>query len=129
MQNEIIDIIQYALDNPYEFGTNDCNIMVMRMVDLIAGTNTADRKYSNSKEGIKSLKADGYAHTGEIVLKYCDEVEFTIDGDVWLDDENPLIMGIVASNRLVGINEEHNKFILTPKPSTGKYYRVRKQHG
>ncbi|EIU0557064.1 ornithine carbamoyltransferase, partial [Escherichia coli] len=56
---------------------------------------------------------------------YADEVEFIIDGDIWLDEENPLLMGVVFSDRLLGVDEDHTKFNLIPYKD-GKYYRVRK---
>ena len=127
MHNEIIKIIQGSLDNPYQYGTNDCNLTVLKLIDLIAGTTLSVREYTSVKEGIAGLKKDGYEHTGEVVLKYCDEVKYTIDGDIWLDPDNPLIMAVVASNRIVAVNEEHTGFVLKPKPTDGKYYRVRKQ--
>ncbi|EMX0834921.1 ornithine carbamoyltransferase, partial [Raoultella ornithinolytica] len=51
------------------------------------------------------------------------EVEIPIDGDIWLDDDNPLIMGIVVSGRLMGVNESHDAFELHNKKKNGKYYR------
>ncbi|WP_421670305.1 DUF6950 family protein [Rahnella sp. EDr1-12] len=128
MQNQIIKIIQDAIDNPYEFGTNDCNLIVLRMIDLINGTTTlAGREYTTVKEGIAGLNKEGWNHTGEIVEAYCDEVQHTIDGDIWLDPDNPLIMALVASGRVLGVNQDHTGFELQHKPTTGKYYRVRKQ--
>lgn len=128
MQNQIIKIIQDAIDNPYEFGTNDCNLIVLRMIDLINGTTTlADREYTTVKEGIAGLQKEGWNHTGEIVEAYCDEVQHTIDGDIWLDPDNPLIMALVASGRVLGVNQDHTGFELQPKPTKGKYYRIRKQ--
>jgi hypothetical protein len=128
MQNQIIKIIQDAIDNPYEFGTNDCNLIVLRMIDLINGTTTlAVREYTTVKEGIAGLNKEGWNHTGEIVEAYCDEVQHTIDGDIWLDPDNPLIMALVASGRVLGVNQDHTGFELQYKPTKGKYYRVRKQ--
>lgn len=128
MQNQIIKIIQDAIDNPYEFGTNDCNLIVLRMIDLINGTTTlAEREYTTVKEGIAGLNKEGWNHTGEIVEAYCDEVQHTIDGDIWLDPDNPLIMALVASGRVLGVNQDHTGFELQYKPTKGKYYRVRKQ--
>ncbi|AZP43006.1 ornithine carbamoyltransferase [Rahnella aquatilis] len=128
MQNQIIKIIQDAIDNPYEFGTNDCNLIVLRMIDLINGTTTlAEREYTTVREGIAGLNKEGWNHTGEIVEAYCDEVQHTIDGDIWLDPDNPLIMALVASGRVLGVNQDHTGFELQYKPTKGKYYRVRKQ--
>lgn len=127
MHNEIIKIIQEAIDNPYQYGTNDCNIIVLKIIDLINGTTTlSKRKYKTIKQGIAGLNKQGWNHTGEIVKAYCDEVQHTIDGDIWLDPDNPLIMALVASNRILGVNKEHNGFELQYKPTNGKYYRVRK---
>ncbi|WP_445663087.1 DUF6950 family protein [Enterobacter soli] len=127
MQNEIMKVIQYALDNPYKYGDNDCNLIVLKMIDLFAGTILSEREYTSIKEGIAGLNKDGWNHTGEIVQAYCNEVQHTIDGDIWLDPDNPLIMAVVVAGRILGVNEEHNGFVLLPKPNTGKFYRVRKQ--
>lgn len=125
--NEIIKIIEDAISNEYAYGTNDCNLIVLKMIDLINGTTSLSiREYSSIKEGIAGLNAEGWNHTGEIVEAYCDEVTHTIDGDIWLDPDNPLIMAVVASNRILGVNEDHKGFVLQPKPKKGKYYRVRK---
>lgn len=127
MHNEIIKIIQDAIDNPYQYGTNDCNLIVLKIIDLINGTTIlSKRKYKTIKQGIAGLNKQGWNHTGEIVEAYCDEVQHTIDGDIWLDPDNPLIMALVASNRILGVNKEHNGFELQYKPTKGKYYRVRK---
>lgn len=125
--NEIMNIIQYAIDNPYKFGDNDCNIIVLRLIDLINGTTQlSNRQYTSVKEGIAGLNAEGWNHTGEIVEAYCIEVKFTIDGDIWLDPENPLIMAVVVSGRILAVNDDHNGFVLQPKPHQGRYFRVRK---
>ena len=127
LHNEIMNIIQYSHDNPYKFGDNDCNIIVLRLIDLINGTTTlANRKYKSIKAGIAGLKKEGWNHTGEIVEAYCDPVQYAIDGDIWLDPDNPLIMAVVVSGRVLGVNSEHTGFEVQPKPTNGKYYRIRK---
>jgi hypothetical protein len=127
LHNEIMAIIQYSLDNPYKYGDNDCNMIVLRIIDLINGTTSlADREYSSIKEGIAGLNKEGWNHTGEIVEAYCKPVEAVIDGDIWLDPDNPLIMAVVVSDRVLGVNQKHDGFELQPKPAKGTYYRVRK---
>ncbi|WP_123345245.1 MULTISPECIES: DUF6950 family protein [unclassified Enterobacter] len=124
--NDIIKIIETALGKPHEVGTNDCNIIVMRIIDLIAGTKwSTTLNYKTIRSGIKQLNELGFNSTQDIVHQYCDEVSVTIDGDIWLDDDNPLIMGVVVSGRVLGVNEEHDTFVLINKPK-GKYYRTRK---
>ncbi|WP_354690955.1 ornithine carbamoyltransferase [Phytobacter sp. RSE-02] len=126
LHNQLMDIIQYAIDNPHKLCDNDCNMTVLKVIDLFAGTTFSDRKYKTIKAGIKGLNTDGWDHTGQIVQTYCDEVTHTIDGDIWLDSDNPLTMGVVVSGRLLGIDDKHEHFQLIQKPTDGKYYRVRK---
>lgn len=123
---DLYDICSTALNTPYEMGSNDCNILCLRVLDLRAGTDWANiAQYSTVLEGYKQLKDLGYNSTQEIILEYADEVEYIIDGDIWLDEENPLLMGVVFSDRLLGVDEDHTKFNLIPFKD-GKYYRVRK---
>lgn len=126
--NKLMDIITFSYEQPYGFGTNDCNLSVLKIIDLFAGTTLSDRQYSSVKEGIAGLNKDGWNHTGEIVEAYCDPVEVAIDGDIWLDPDNPLIMAVVTSGRILGVNENHDGFELQAKPTNGKYYRVRKKN-
>lgn len=127
MHNELIKIIQYSIDNPYKYGDNDCNLIVLRIIDLFTDSTLANRQYTSIKEGIAGLKKEGWDHTGQIVEQYCDEVQHFIDGDIWLDPDNPLIMAVVVSGRVLGVNESHDGFELHPKPIQGRYFRVRKQ--
>ncbi|MCR4457049.1 ornithine carbamoyltransferase [Pseudescherichia sp. L3] len=127
IHNKLMKIIQYSIDTPYQFGDNDCNLIVLRIIDLFAGTSLSIREYTSVKEGIAGLNKEGWNHTGEIVEAYCDEVTHVIDGDIWLDPDNLLIMAVVVSGRVLGVNDEHNGFVLQPIPKKGKYYRVRKQ--
>ncbi|HGK4843934.1 TPA: ornithine carbamoyltransferase [Kluyvera georgiana] len=123
----VFDILNDALNAPYELGNNDCNIVALKIVDLRAGTTWANiAQYDTILDGYKQLKKLGYENTGDIVREFSDEVELPIDGDIWIDDENPLIMGIIFSNRMLGVNIEHNKFQLNPIRDDGVFYRVRK---
>ena len=124
IHNEIMKIIERALYEPYQYGENDCNIVALRIVDLLCSTEWSQiAKYSTLKEGIKQLNDLGFDSTQDIINKECREVEIPIDGDIWLDDDNPLIMGIVVSGRLMGVNESHDAFELHNKKKNGKYYR------
>lgn len=127
--NKLMEIIQYSYENPHQNGTNDCNLTVLKVIDLIAGTTVSVRKYKTVKSGLASLKKDGWNHTGEIVEHYGYEVTHPIDGDIWLDPDNPLIMAVVVSDRILGVNDNHDGFELQALPTNGKYYRIRKQNG
>lgn len=125
----VFDILNDALNTSYELGTNDCNIVVLKVVDLRAGTTWANiAQYDTILNGYKQLKTLGYECTGDIVRELSDEVDLPIDGDIWIDNENPLIMGVIFSNRMLGVNTEHNKFQLIPIRNDGVFYRVRKHN-
>lgn len=126
---ELMKILEWSINTPHKNGTNDCNLIVMKVIDLFAGTSIANRTYTTVKEGIEGLKKEGWNHTGEIVKEYCDVIEYPIDGDIWLCPDNPLVMAVVVSERILGVNATHDGFELHQLPSNGTYYRVRKQNG
>ncbi|EFD1058381.1 ornithine carbamoyltransferase [Escherichia coli] len=124
LHNRIIKHIEDALATDYAFGTNDCNIVALRIVDEIKGTNWSQlASYTSLKEGVAQLKAAGFESTQDIIRQECQEVKIPIDGDIWLDPENPLIIGVVVSGRMLGINDDHSAFELIYKKKTGKFYR------
>ncbi|EJW4411562.1 ornithine carbamoyltransferase [Escherichia coli] len=124
LHNQIMKHIEDALANEYKYGTNDCNIVALRIVDTIKGTTWASiASYDSLLTGVKQLNDLGFDSTQDIIKQECIQVEIPIDGDIWLDPDNPLIMGIVVSGRLLGVNEEHTGFKLINKKKKGTYYR------
>lgn len=124
LHNEIIKIIENALADEYQYGTNDCNIVALRIIDLIKSTEWSSiASYKTLREGIKQLNDLGFDSTQDIVIQECKQVSIPIDGDIWLDPDNPLVMGIVVSGRLLGVNEVHTSFKLINKKNNGTYYR------
>ena len=124
LHNEIIKIIEDALSSEYQYGTNDCNIVALRIIDLIKSTEWSSiASYKTLRGGIKQLNDLGFDSTQDIVIQECKQVTIPIDGDIWLDPDNPLVMGIVVSGRLLGVNEDHTSFKLINKKNNGTYYR------
>lgn len=127
IHNEIMKIVEQALNDDYQYGKNDCNIVALRIVDLFSGTNWGSiAKYKTLKGGIRQLNKLGFDSTQDIIKQHCDEVSIAIDGDIWLDNDNPLIMGVIVSGRLLGVNESHDAFELINKPTDGAFYRTRR---
>ena len=127
LHNEIMKHIEDALANPYSFGTNDCNIVALQVVDTIKGTKWSEvAEYSSLKEGVAQLHELGFNSTQDIIIQECTQVEIPIDGDIWLDPDNPLLMAVVVSGRLLGVNDEHDAFVLINKKKNGTYYRSNK---
>lgn len=125
--NQLYDICSNALTSDYKYGQNDCNILALKVLDLKAGTDWSEiSQYDSVLAGYKQLKELGFNSTQDIILKYADVADYPIDGDIWMDKENPLIMAVVFSGRLLGVNEDHTKFKLIPLHENGAYYRIRK---
>ncbi|WP_213712544.1 DUF6950 family protein [Cedecea lapagei] len=128
--NKLMEIIIAAHESEYKLGQNDCNIVSLRVLDLIAGTDYADiAKYKTIKTGFKQLNTLGFDSTQDIIRKYADEVDVIIDGDIYLDDYDKLIIGVCTSGRVLGVDEEHKEFKLIDRPTDGKYYRIRGTNG
>lgn len=126
-QNEIVRICQEALDNVYEYGSNDCNIVALRIVDSISGSDwEKECTYTTFIGGMRVLKKLGFESTADIIRECSDEVQVAIDGDIWVDPSDNHALAIVISDRLLGVDSEHTKFKLIPKRKEGTYYRIRK---
>jgi len=124
--NAIVKICQDAIDTPFIQGKNDCNIIVLRLIDLMTGSDWESKcKYKTLAGGLKQLKALGVSTTFELISSVLEEVKHTIDGDIWLDPNDNHTMCIVISGRLLGVNTEHTEFKLVPKRKDGIYYRIR----
>ena len=127
--NELYEIINNALNTEYGYGTNDCNLVALKVLDLRAGTEWSHTAmYDSVKNGLKQLHELGFSSTSEIILQYADEVTHPIDGDIWIAKNNSLVMGVIFSNRMLGVNEDHTKFKLIDIAilEEGKFYRIRK---
>lgn len=124
--NAIYAICENALNNPYEYGNNDCNTLALSILDEIAGTEwVKECTYTTYKGGLKRLIELEYDSTGDIIKQYAEPVTVAIDGDIWIDPDNGNMLSVVMSNRMLTVNNEHTKFNLSPMEK-GTYYRIRK---
>ncbi len=130
MHNKIVDICLEALEQPYVLGKNDCNIIVLKVLDLVAGTSYAPTcQYNSIRKGRNQLKKLGVESTFELIKPYIEETEFPIPGDIWIDNEDCFCMSVFMSNRILVVDEEHTKFELDI-PMDGKFYRIQgKENG
>ncbi|WP_431712688.1 DUF6950 family protein [Serratia marcescens] len=129
MINKIVDICQDALNTPYQLGKNDCNILVLKVIDLMCSTEYVKMcKYDTLRKGRNILKKLGVESTFELIEKYLEEVEFPIPGDIWIDEYDSTVMSVYVSNRILVVDEQHTHFELD-FPTDGKFYRVRSSNG
>lgn len=129
MINKIVDICHDALQQPYQLGKNDCNILVLKVIDLMCSTEYVKMcKYETLRKGRNILKKLGVNSTFELIEKYIEEVEFPIPGDIWVDEDDSTVMSVYVSNRILVVDELHTQFTLD-FPTDGKFYRVRSSNG
>lgn len=125
--NALVAICQEALDTEYAYGKNDCNIVVLKVVDLLAGTEWVKQcKYKTLRGGFRQHKKLGTESTFDLIKDNLEKVSVLIDGDIFISNDDIHSMGIVISGRLLGVNTEHTEFKLVPIREDGTYYRVRK---
>lgn len=90
----IIKITEEAINTPYEIGKNDCNIIVLKLLDKVCGTEyekLAVGQYTSITAGKKLFKENGFKNLEDIIKRHCDEVETPIYGDIWIDGLNASI--------------------------------------
>ncbi|RYM52550.1 DUF6950 family protein [Serratia proteamaculans] len=125
--NKIVDICSDALAKDYVLGTNDCNILALKILDLLAGTDYVSTcTYDTLRKGKNQLKKLGVEYTSQLILPHTEQTEYPIPGDIWIDDEDPLQMSVYVSNRILVVDEGHNKFKLD-MPRNGKFYRIKRK--
>lgn len=128
----LINILNEALDNPYEIGRNDCNLIVLKWIDLFCGTDymsTANLGYDNVKDGLKLFQSIGFSGIEELIQQHADVVEVTVPilGDIWISSTG-LNTTVFQHNAWICVNADHTGFYMNKAAITenGKYYRLRK---
>lgn len=126
--HKLVGIVDQTVQEPYLIGTNDCNILVLKTLDLLCDTDYTSKalgKYTSIKEGLKIFKDNGFSGLEDLVLKYCEVVDSPIFGDIYVDGINA---SVFLHGSYVQIDHEHHVFNNTriPKDLTGKIYRIRK---
>ena len=121
---DLIELIGGVLNTPFKRGVNDCNTITLKVLDHIVGTEWEKQcNYTSLAQGKKQLKELGFNSIGDIITQYADIITVPIDGDIWIDGLNA---GVVISNRMTGIDDEHKIIKLVPIPTEGTFYRIRK---
>lgn len=124
---DLIRIAENAIEQEYELGKNDCNLMVLEWIDTLCGTDYMSvglGKYSTIQEGIELFKSIGFSGLEELVQNHGTVTEFPIIGDVLIDHINA---SVVLNGTYVSLNHDSMKFEIqrleNAKANT-KYYRI-----
>jgi len=129
--HKIIEITDDVISREYELGQNDCNTLVLRVIDLMAGTdytNLALGKYKSITGGKKVFRENGFKHLTDLVTRHCTEVPFPIMGDIYIE-EGGVNASVILNNTYISVDHENNKFNNKQLPSemAGKFYRFNKE--
>lgn len=123
---KIIKITEEAISTPYQIGKNDCNIIVLKLLDSVCGTeyqNLAIDQYTSITAGKKLFKANGFKNLEDIVSRHCVLVDTPIYGDIYIDGLNA---SIFLHGSYIEVDHELHKFksVQVPAELTGKIYRI-----
>lgn len=99
-----------VLSKSYELGTNDCNIIVVRAIDILCDTeytSIAYGKYTTVKDGLQIFKDNGFEDLEDLVSKYGTITEFPVIGDIMIDNINA---SIVLNDCVLAVNHTTKQF-------------------
>lgn len=123
----LIRIAETCIENPYELGINDCNLMVLEWIDTLCGTDYIQigrGKYSTIQEGLQLFKSIGHDGIESLIQKHGVLTEYPIIGDVLIDHMNT---SLVLQGTYVSLNHETLKFEvsrLSDLPENTQFYRI-----
>lgn len=101
---------EQVLSKPYELGTNDCNIIVVRAIDILCDTeytSIAYGKYTTVKDGLQIFKDNGFEDLEDLVSKHGTITEFPVIGDIMIDNINA---SIVLNDCVLAVNHTTKQF-------------------
>lgn len=99
-----------VLSKPYELGSNDCNIIVVKAIDILCDTNytpIAYGKYSTVKDGLQIFKDNGFECLEHLVSKHGVITAFPVIGDIMIDNLNA---SIVLNDCVLAVNHTTKNF-------------------
>lgn len=99
-----------VLSKPYELGTNDCNMIVVRAIDILCDTEytpIAYGKYSTVKDGLKIFTDNGFDDLEALVATHGVITEFPVIGDIMIDNLNA---SIVLNDVVLAVNHTTKQF-------------------
>lgn len=127
--SKIVEITDETISKQYEIGSNDCNILILRHLDTMTGSNyavLAIGQYTTIKDGYKLFKKNGFANIEDVVKTHCTEVDVPIFGDIYINGINA---SIVLNGTYLQVDHNNNTFsnVPLPKDLEGTFYRINKE--
>jgi len=134
MRNNIIKIHNTAhacISTQFELGQNDCNILVLKVIDQVCGTNYTDLaigKYKTIKAGQKLFTKHELGSLEDICKLHGVQVDTPVFGDIMV---NGIHGSVVLDGKYIALNNDSTGFNVAVLPwiSDWKYYRITPANG
>ncbi len=128
---KIHNIAQECISTDFGLGQNDCNILVLKVIDLVCGTNYTDLaigKYKTIKAGQKLFTKHELGSLEEICKRHGQEVDTPVFGDIMI---NGMHGSVVLDGKYLALNDDSTGFSIAVLPwlHNWKFYRITSAEG
>lgn len=128
---KIHNIAQECISTDFALGQNDCNILVLKVIDLVCGTNYTDLaigKYKTIKAGQKLFTKHELGSLEEICKRHGQEVDTPVFGDIMI---NGMHGSVVLDGKYLALNDDSTGFSIAVLPwlHNWKFYRITSAEG
>lgn len=126
-------IISETKNTEFGYGTNDCNLLVLKLLDLRCNTQYFEKgykQYSTMKEGYKLFVNNGFKNLLDVVLKHCIEVSVPCFGDIAMIGSHGSV--VVNHGKILVLDDANKQFVIKDVNEIKeiKFYRPRRgEHG
>ncbi|UGB02228.1 hypothetical protein LRS40_21695 [Leclercia sp. G3L] len=129
MRNQIIkihNIAQECISTEFLLGKNDCNILVLKVIDQVCGTAYTDLamgKYKTIKAGQKLFTKHELGSLEQICKKHGVQVDQPVFGDIMV---NGIHGSVVLDGKYIALNADSTGFNLAVLPwlHDWTFYRI-----
>jgi len=128
---KIHNIAHTCISTQFELGQNDCNILVLKVIDQVCGTNYTDLaigKYKTIKAGQKLFTKHELGSLEDICKLHGVQVDTPVFGDIMV---NGIHGSVVLDGKYIALNNDSTGFNVAVLPwiSDWKYYRITPANG
>jgi len=128
---KIHNIAQECISTDFALGQNDCNILVLKVIDQVCGTNYTDLaigKYKTIKAGQKLFTKHDLGSLEEICKRHGHEVDTPVFGDIII---NGMHGSVVLDGKYLALNDDSTGFSIAVLPwlHNWKFYRITPAEG
>jgi len=128
---KIHNIAQECISTDFALGQNDCNILVLKVIDQVCGTNYTDLaigKYKTIKAGQKLFTKHELGSLEDICKRHGQEVDTPVFGDIMIYGMHG---SVVLDGKYLALNDDSTGFNVAVLPwlHNWKFYRITPAEG